>query len=62
MRGITPAGIRQGLTLLAASAALIGAVATTEAAAKPNIILIVSDDFGFGDAGVVSLVSFCKSG
>jgi arylsulfatase A-like enzyme len=41
------------------SAALAGAAATTPAEAqgagpvsKPNVILIVSDDFGYGDAGV----------
>ncbi len=44
--------INSGLSLLTAAAALIGAVATAQAAdKKPNIITIISDDFGYGDAG-----------
>jgi hypothetical protein len=41
-----------GLSLLAGTAALVCAVSPAQAAdKKPNIILIVSDDFGYGDAG-----------
>ena len=39
-------------SLMAVTAALIGVGATAQAAdKKPNIVLIVSDDFGYGDAG-----------
>ena len=42
-----------GLSLLAGTAALFCAVNPAQAAdKKPNIILMVSDDFGYGDAGV----------
>jgi arylsulfatase len=42
-----------GLSLLAGAAALVCAVSPAQAAdKKPNIILMVSDDFGYGDAGV----------
>ena len=46
--------IKYGLTVLTASTALMGVGGTAQAAdaKKPNIILIVSDDFGYGDAGV----------
>ena len=41
-----------GLSLLAGTAALVCAVSPAQAAdKKPNIILMVSDDFGYGDAG-----------
>jgi arylsulfatase A-like enzyme len=44
--------LAHGLTVLAASAALIGAVAPSHAAdKKPNILFIVSDDTGYGDLG-----------
>ena len=39
--------IKYALTLCAAFIAV-----TAHAADKPNIIVIVSDDFGYGDAGV----------
>ncbi|MEE4295038.1 MAG: arylsulfatase [Wenzhouxiangella sp.] len=43
---------KYGLSLLAAGAALLGALNLAYAAdEKPNIILIVSDDTGFGDLG-----------
>jgi len=42
-----------GLSLFTAAAALLGAAAPARAAdKKPNIITIISDDFGYGDAGV----------
>ena len=41
-----------GLSLLAGTAALVCAVSPAQAAdKKPNIITIISDDFGYGDAG-----------
>jgi arylsulfatase len=40
------------LSLLTAGAALLSGTATVQAAdKKPNIITIISDDFGYGDAG-----------
>jgi arylsulfatase len=48
-----PKVVTYGLSLLTATAALIGAGGPLQAQEKkPNIILIVSDDFGYGDAGV----------
>ena len=42
-----------GLSLLAGTAALVCALSPAQAAdKKPNIITIISDDFGWGDAGV----------
>ncbi len=38
--------------LLAASVAVALGIGAAQAADKPNIVLIVSDDFGYGDAGV----------
>jgi arylsulfatase A-like enzyme len=44
--------IRHGLTVLAVTAATIVAAVPAQAAAqKPNILLIVSDDTGYGDLG-----------
>jgi len=41
-----------GLSLLTAAGALLGAAVPASAAnKKPNIITIISDDFGYGDAG-----------
>ena len=41
-----------GLSLLAGTAALVCATSPAQAAdKKPNIVLIVSDDFGYGDSG-----------
>ncbi len=41
-----------GLSLLAGTTALVCAVSPAQAAdKKPNIVLIVSDDFGYGDSG-----------
>jgi arylsulfatase len=44
------AGARSAL--LAAGVALAFGIGVAQAADKPNIVLIVSDDFGYGDAGV----------
>jgi arylsulfatase A-like enzyme len=44
--------LARSLAVLAVSVAVIGSVATSQAAdKKPNILFIVSDDFGYGDAG-----------
>ena len=41
-----------GLSLLTAAGTLLGAAVPASAAnKKPNIITIISDDFGYGDAG-----------
>ncbi len=40
-----------GPAVLAAFTVLLGVIAATRAAEKPNIILILSDDFGYGDSG-----------
>lgn len=40
-----------GLAVLAALTAMMCGAGTTYAADKPNIILILSDDFGYGDSG-----------
>jgi len=45
-----PDKLRTGLLALASAVALT--VGAANAADKPNIVLIVSDDFGYGDAGV----------
>jgi arylsulfatase A-like enzyme len=45
-----PRGLRAGV--LAVGAAVSLAFGAAHAADKPNIVLIVSDDFGYGDAGI----------
>jgi arylsulfatase len=45
-----PGKLRSGLLAVASAVAL--AAGAAHAADKPNIVLIVSDDFGYGDAGV----------
>jgi arylsulfatase len=45
-----PGKLRSGLLAVASAVAL--AAGAGHAADKPNIVLIVSDDFGYGDAGV----------
>src|SRR6516225_9757707 len=48
-----PRVVTYSLSFLTATAALIGTGGPSQAQEKkPNIILIVSDDFGYGDAGV----------
>src|SRR6516162_1774491 len=50
-----PRVVTYSLSFLTATAALIGTGGPLQAQEKkPNIILIVSDDFGYGDAGVYS--------
>src|SRR5512143_989847 len=45
-------GAKTRSALLAAIVAMALGVGVAQAADKPNIVLIVSDDFGYGDAGV----------
>lgn len=51
MRYLAMRWILYALVLPACAATLLGALASAQAADKPNILLIVSDDMGFSDAG-----------
>ena len=49
---VSPRVLISRLGLLFATMALFGALAQAQAQQKPNIILIVGDDVGYGDLGV----------